>query len=149
MNQSLPEELDRESLSELPKEELVEMLIQQAQVNRKLLESIQELKQEIEKLRVIANLDSKTSSKPPLTDLLKKSEKNKSETESLTDSPKRSPGGQRGHKGKTRKGFDRVDRYEILRPQICCCGQAEFILQPVKVDFQQVAQLVECPIDPS
>lgn len=64
MNQSLPEELDRESLSQLPKEELVEMLIQQAQVNRKLLESIQELKQEIKKLRVIANLDSKTSSKP-------------------------------------------------------------------------------------
>jgi hypothetical protein len=54
-HQSLPEELDRESLSKLPKEELVEMLIQQAQVNRKLLESIQELKQEIEKLRVIAN----------------------------------------------------------------------------------------------
>jgi transposase len=44
MNQSQPEELDRESLSQLPKEELVEMLIQQAQVNRKLLESIQELK---------------------------------------------------------------------------------------------------------
>lgn len=147
MNQSQPEELDRESLSQLPKEELVEMLIQQAQVNRKLLESIQELKQEIEKLRVIANLDSKTSSKPPSTDLLKKSEKNKSKTESLTDSPKRSPGGQVGHKGKTHKGFDRVDRYEILRPQICCCGQAEFILQPIKVDFQQVAQLVECPIE--
>lgn len=60
MNQNLPEELDRESLSHLPKEELVEMLIQQAQVNRELLSSIQKLKQEIEKLRVIANLDSKT-----------------------------------------------------------------------------------------
>ncbi|MCC5670221.1 transposase, partial [Nostoc sp. CHAB 5784] len=33
------------------------------------------------------------------------------------------------------------------RPQICCCGQAEFILQPIKVDFQQVAQLVKCPIE--
>ena len=144
---NLPQELDPERLRQLPKEELVEMIIQQAIVNRELLSSIQELKQEIEKLRVIGNLDSKTSSKPPSTDLLKKSEKNKPETKSLADSPKRSPGGQPGHKGKTRKGFDRVDRYEILRPQICSCGQAEFILQPVKVEFQQVAQLVELPIE--
>ncbi|MEH2119113.1 IS66 family transposase [Nostoc sp.] len=147
MNQNLPQELDRESLSQLPKEELVEMILRQAIVNRELFSSIQELKQEIEKLRVIANIDSKTSSKPPSTDLLKKSEKNKPETESLADSPKRSPGGQPGHKGKTRKGFDRVDRYEILRPRICSCGQAEFILEPVKVEFQQVAQLVELPIE--
>ncbi|AUB35596.1 Mobile element protein [Nostoc flagelliforme CCNUN1] len=77
---NLPQELDPERLRQLPKEELVEMIIQQAQVNRELLSSIQELKQEIEKLRVIGNLDSKTSSKPPSTDLLKKSEKNKPET---------------------------------------------------------------------
>lgn len=144
---NLPQELDPERLRQLPKEELVEMIIQQAIVNRELLSSIQELKQEIEKLRVIGNLDSKTSSKPPSTDLLKKSEKNKPSSEPLADSPKRFPGGQPGHKGKTRKGFDTVDRYEILRPQICCCGQAEFIFQPVKVEIQQVAQLVERPIE--
>lgn len=93
MNKDLPPELERERLNELPKEELVEMIIQQASVNRELLSSIQELKQEIEKLRVIADLDSKTSSKPPSTDLLKKSEKNKPETESFADRPKRSLGG--------------------------------------------------------
>src|ERR1051325_11161898 len=147
MNQNLPQELDRESLSQLPKEELVEIILRQAIVNRELLSSIQELKQEIEKLRVIANLDSKTSSKPPSTDLLKKSEKNLPETESLAPRPKRAPGGQPGHKGKTRKGFDTVDRYEILRPQRCCCGQAEFTFEPVKVEIQQVAQLAQRPIE--
>jgi transposase len=147
MNKDLPPELERERLNELPKEELVEMIIQQVIVNRELLSSIQELKQEIEKLCVIADLDSKTSSKPPSTDLLKKSEKNKPETESFAPRPKRAPAGQPGHKGKTRKGFDRVARYEILRPQRCCCGQAEFILEPVKVEFQQVAQLAQRPIE--
>ncbi|MEH2390683.1 MAG: hypothetical protein V7K21_03075 [Nostoc sp.] len=87
-NINLPQQLEQENLSQLPKQELVKIIIQQALVNKELLLSIQELKQEIEKLRVIENLDSKISSKLPSTDLLKKSEKNKPSTESFVDRPK-------------------------------------------------------------
>ncbi|NEO41047.1 MAG: hypothetical protein F6J90_33875 [Moorea sp. SIOASIH] len=55
------------------------------------------------------DLDSQTSSKPPSSDLLKKSEKKPSLPSESNTSAKRKPGGQPGHKGKTRKGFGRVD----------------------------------------
>ena len=65
MNQSLPEKFDRESLSQLSTEELVDMLIEQANITQQLQEIILELQQEIERLKVSRDLDSKTSSKPP------------------------------------------------------------------------------------
>ena len=110
---------DPESLSQLSKSELVQLIIYQQKI-------IEELKQEIAKLKISRDLDSQTSSKPPSTDLLKKSEKESSETEEQQKS-KRKPGGQPGHMGKTRKGFARVarlrrgfaDRHQILRPEKC------------------------------
>lgn len=99
MMNNQPQQLDPESLSQLPKEELVKIIIQQAIVNTQLLSSIEELKQEIEKLRVSRDLDSKTSSKPPSTHLLKKPELKLPETEAEAASPKRKPGGQPGHAG--------------------------------------------------
>jgi len=73
--------------------------------------AIEQLTLEVNQLKVSQNLDSQTSSKPPSTDLLKKPEK-KAPTDPLTatEAPKRKPGGQPGHVGKTRKGFGRVDR---------------------------------------
>jgi transposase len=123
-----------EELYQLPKEKLVLM--------------IQALKAELARLKEIVNKDSKTSSKPPSQDIIKKSEKKKSELDGSSDEEKRKPGGQPGHIGKTRKGFGRVDRFEILRPQFCnCCGLASFTPEPIKVETQQVAQLVEHPIE--
>lgn len=148
MNQSLSEKLDRESLSQLSSKELVNIIIEQAEIIQGLQKIIVELKQEIEQLKVSRDSDSKTSSKPPSADLLKKPEKKKSENETQTDSPKRKPGGQPGHEGKTRKGFGRVDRWEILRPKYCsCCGQTGFAPVALRVEIQQVAQLVEHPIE--
>jgi transposase len=148
MNQSLPEKLDRESLSQLSKEELVDIIIEQANVIQQFQKIILELQQEIERLKVSRDLDSKTSSKPPSSDLLQKPETKKSENESESNSPKRKPGGQLGHQGKTRKGFGRIDRFEILRPEFCtCCGHTTFVNEPVKIETQQVAQLVERPIE--
>ena len=110
--------------------------------------TINQLKQEIERLHVSRDLDSKTSSKPPSSDLLQKSEKKKPQEEPEANSPKRKPGGQPGHVGKTRKGFGRVDRYQLLKPQSCpYCGSENFIEQPVAVQRQQVARLVERPIE--
>jgi len=69
MSQILPL-FQAEDLRQLPPEKLVEIILaQQAQ--------LVQLTQEIEKLKVSLDLDSQTSSKPPSTDLLKKSEKGK------------------------------------------------------------------------
>lgn len=148
MMNNLPQQPDSESLYQLSKEQLVNIIMEQAIVIQQLQAIIEELKQEVEKLRVIRDLDSKTSSKPPSSDLLKKPENQKPQGEPEAVTPKRKPGGQPGHEGKTRKGFGRVDRYEILRPQVCTvCGYTEFSSEPVRIERQQVAQLVERPIE--
>lgn len=115
MNQSLPQELDRESLNQLSKDELVDIIIKQRKAIGELHKIIYELHLEVERLKVSRDLDSKTSSKPLSGDILKKSENKKAPLEEEPNHPKRKPGGQPGHTGKTRKGFGRVDRCEILR----------------------------------
>jgi transposase len=144
MEKNLPPKLDRESLRQLTTEQLVEMVMEQALAIEALKSRVIELESVIEKLKVSRDLDSTTSSKPPSGDILKKTENKQALSETL----KRKPGGQPGHQGKTRKGFGRVDRFEILRPQMCkCCGQREFHSEPIKIETQQVAQLVERPIE--
>lgn len=131
---------DPENLNQLSKSELVQLIISQQKI-------IEQLKQEIEKLKVSRDLDSQTSSKPPSTDLLKKSEKQSIETKEQ-QKPKRKPGGQPGHPGKTRKGFDRIDRCVLLRPEKCShCQSKIFEDSAFKVETQQVAQLVEQPLE--
>jgi transposase len=148
MEKDLPPKLDRESLKQLATEQLVELIMEQAIAIEKLRSKVLELEQEIKKLKVSRDLDSTTSSKPPSGDLLKKSEKKLEDEAQESIAPKRKPGGQPGHEGKTRKGFGRVDRFEILRPQVCsCCGQKGFCAEPIKIETQQVAQLVERPIE--
>ena len=134
--------VNSEILNQLSKKELVKMILAQQK-------ALEQLQKEIEKLKISLDLDSKTSSKPPSTDLLKKTEKAKTSPEKdSSSSPKRKPGGQPGHQGKTRKGFSRIDRIQILQPIKCSkCGQTEFLDEPVKVDSQQVAQLVDKPIE--
>lgn len=140
MSEANPAQNSRD-LNQLPPEKLVEIIVaQQTQ--------IEQLHQEIEKLKGSLTLDSQTSSKPPSSDLLKKSEKANNQTDPQNQSEKRRPGGQPGHKGKTRKGFGRVDRYCIIAPEICpTCGKLEVSREVVKVETQQVAQLVERPIE--
>jgi len=116
-------EIDLERLPQLPSSELVKIVVQQQLV-------IEQLKQEVARLKASLQKDSTTSSKPPSTDLLKKPEKPKNDAKDKSQ-PKRKPGGQPGHQGKTRKGFKRVDRYEILKPQQCIdCGSVEFVETP-------------------
>jgi transposase len=148
MKNNLPPKLNSEILKQLATEKLVEMIVEQARAIEQLKSRVIELGQEIEKLKISRGLDSTTSSKPPSSALLKKSEKKLEAQIEFRETPKRKPGGQPGHPGKTRKGFGRVDRFEILRPQVCrCCGQGEFSGEPIKIDTQQVAHLVESPIE--
>jgi transposase len=137
MNQSLPQDIDRESLNQLSKQELVEIIIEQSKVIGELQKIIYELHLEVERLKVSRDLDSKTSSKPPSGDILKKSENKKAPLEEEPNHPKRKPGGQPGHTGKTRKGFGQVDRCEILRPSDCVyCGKKAFATVAVKIEKQ-------------
>ena len=149
MEKNVPLKLERETLRQLAVDQLVDIIVEQAIATEKLNKRILELEQQVEKLKVSRDLDSKTSSKPPSGDILKKSEKKQEDNNNEEGkTPKRKPGGQAGHPGKTRKGFGRVDRWEILRPQFCeCSGVASFSLEPSKVEIQQVAQLVERPIE--
>ena len=144
MTPATPPQLpDPETLKQLSTEQLVAIILEQQRV-------IEQLTLAVNAVQVNLHLDSQTSSKPPSTDLLNKPEKAKASQQPQTDTqaPKRKPGGQPGHPGKTRKGFGKVDRYEILRPQVCPhCGSLEFVEKPVAVQVQQVAQLVERPIE--
>ena len=134
MSKQVPPQSRDEDLCQLSKEELVEI--------------IKALQTEIGRLKEILNLDSKTSSKPPSQDIIKKSEKKKFASDTSDTETKRKPGGQPGHEGKTRKGFGRVDRIEILRPELCPhCGVTHFKTDTEKVEIQQVAQLVVNPIE--
>ena len=134
MSKQEPPKPSDDDLYQLSKEELVEI--------------IKVLQAEIGQLKEILNLDSKTSSKPPSQDLIKKSEKKQSTQDSSPDEAKRKPGGQPGHEGKTRKGFGRVDRISILRPQVCQhCGGIHLTSKIENVEIQQVAQLVANPIE--
>ncbi|BAZ08726.1 transposase IS66 [Calothrix sp. NIES-4071] len=148
MDKHQPLELNRESLLQLSQGQLVDMVIEQAKSIEKLSTVITELEVEVQRLKVGRDLDSKTSSKPPSGDILKKSEQKQDPDNQEESAPKRKPGGQPGHPGKTRKGFGRVDRFEILRPEVCsCCGHASFAGEPIKIETQQVAQLVQRPIE--
>lgn len=136
---------NEEQLSQLSKKELVKLILNQQTL-------ITELQTKIEKLILSRDLDSKNSSKPPSSDLLKKPEGNQKEKQLK----KKKPGGQLGHPGTTRKGFGRVDRYELLKAETCSsCGQLLEGASPVKIEKQSVlkdtashiAVLIERPIE--
>jgi Transposase IS66 family/Family of unknown function (DUF6444) len=136
-----PDPEEQAQLNQLSKEELVSLVMEARQ-------KLKELEERIIQLTISLNLDSKTSSKPPSTDLLKKSEKPKPTSQEEESKPKRKPGGQPGHQGSTRKGFNRIDRVSILSPVQCShCGTALAETTVVKTEKQQVAQLVARPIE--
>ncbi|MEG4830917.1 IS66 family transposase [Microcoleus sp. F8-D3] len=137
--------LKMEIVDQYSREELVKIVLTQ----QKLIEKLQ---QELEKLKERQPTNSKISSKPPSSDLIQKSETakldNSKESESKSESePKRKPGGQPGHTGKTRKGFGRVDKYQISTPDSCShCGSRE-LSDTIGYSSQQVACLVARPIE--
>jgi transposase len=119
METNLPRKLERDILKQLATEQLVEMIIEEGKSIEKLTNKVVELEKEIEKLKVSRDLDSIRLWKAPSGDILKKSENKQQEKPEENQTPKRKPGGQAGHRGKTRRGFGGVDRFEILGPQVC------------------------------
>ncbi|NJN56179.1 MAG: IS66 family transposase [Leptolyngbyaceae cyanobacterium SL_5_9] len=136
----IPAIAERAQLLQTPNEQLVEIVLRQQEVIEQLVEAV-------ERLKHTANSDSQSSSKPPSSDIHKRSER-KSDTEGKATADKRKAGGQPGHEGKTRKGFGRVDRYEVVRPEQCVdCGGVRFAAEPVRVRGFVVAELVEPTIE--
>ena len=70
MKKNLPLKLDREILLQLSPEQLVDIIIEQAIATEKLNKRILELEQQVQKLRVSRDLDSKISSKPPSIEIV-------------------------------------------------------------------------------
>ncbi|MEO3706166.1 hypothetical protein [Trichormus azollae] len=124
MEKNLPRKLDTEILNQLATEQLVEIIVEEGKSIEKLTNRVVELEKEIEKLKVSRDLDRIRLWKPPLGDIVKKSENKQQEKPEGNQIPKRKLGRQAGHRGKTRRGFGGVDRFEILGPQVCgWCGQ--------------------------
>ena len=92
---ALPKLPERETLIQLPPQQLVNIIVQQQQVIEQQQQAIEQLTQEVNRLKISLGLDSQTSSKPPSTDLLKKPEKAKEEPSPSDEAPKRKPGGNR------------------------------------------------------
>jgi transposase len=95
------------------------MIIEEGKSIEKLTNRVVELEKEIEKLKVSRDLDSIRLWKAPSGEILKKSENKQQEKLEENQTPKQKPGGQASYRGKTRKGFSGVDRFEILGPQVC------------------------------
>jgi transposase len=128
---------EKTAIEQLSQAELVELVLGLQKI-------IEELQEKLAIATDKSRTNSKTSSQPPSLDLIQKSEKAKEQTE---EEPKKKPGGQPGHQGKTRKGFGRVDRYEISNPSECqWCGSRE-LSEAISHQTQQVACLVSKPIE--
>ncbi len=128
---------EKNEIEQLSQAELVELVLGLQKI-------IEELKEKLAIATGKSRTSSKTSSLPPALDLIQKSEKAKVSEE---EEQKKKPGGQPGHQGKTRKGFGRIDRYELNKPEICqWCGSRE-LSEAISFQTQQVACLVAKPIE--
>jgi transposase len=126
MEKNLPLKIDTDMLKHLATEQVVEIITEEGKSIEKLTNRVVQLEKEIEKLKVSRDLDSIRLWKAPSGDILKKTENKQQQKLEENHTPKRKPGGQAEHRGKTRKEFGGVDRFEILGPQVCgWCGQGE------------------------
>jgi transposase len=131
-----PPQFERADLEKMTVPILVDVILRQQ-------EATQALYEEVERQKAINNRDSKDSSKPPSSDILKRSEKAKIEPE---EEGKKRAGGQPGHQGKTRKGFGRVDKFETITPEACPnCGSQNW--EGIGTKVRQTARLVAQPIE--
>lgn len=132
----IPAVAEREKLTQTPTEKLVDLVLRQQEI-------IQQLLEEVERLKGKGNSDSRSSSKPPSSDIHKRSEK-KQPSPAEAQQGKRKPGGQPGHPGRTRQGFGRIDRQIVVRPEECPgCGETVFADPPLRVRQYPVAELAE------
>jgi hypothetical protein len=120
-------------LAEVPEVQLLIELV------RKQQQQIEQLKDELSKLK---HRSSHNSSVPPSQDLLKKPSRKEA----------RKPGKKRGpkydHPGSTRNGFGQANQIVRLSLETCpVCGRGVTVVEQAPVKVQQVADLVEKPVE--
>ncbi|WP_159783538.1 IS66 family transposase [Sodalinema gerasimenkoae] len=129
-----------EAFHQLSKLELVALVLHQQALLEQLLGQVERLKRLIDK-------GAQTSSKPSLSDLIRRSEKAQGDKESAQEDS-RKPLVQLGHRGTTRKGFGRGNPYEVLEPRRCpVSGGQHFQDKEYSRVTEVVAQLVERPVE--
>ena len=110
---------------------------QLAAENQQLREQVEQLSTQVHELKGRVDKDSHNSSKPPSTDGYTK------KARSLRESSGKKPGGQAGHRGRTRHLVETPDEVIVLRPQTCAHCQAS--LQGVQAEGCQRRQMVDLP----
>jgi hypothetical protein len=101
------------------KKEIKEINDRHEAAANELVAKIENLTEEVRKLRAQIDKNSSNSSKPPSSDGFKKPPKNIPNGRVKTD---RKSGGQRGHKGNIPVLFETPDETIDLRPAVCECG---------------------------
>lgn len=128
------------TLAELPEvQALVELVSKQQQQIEAQQQQIEKLKDELSKLK---NRSSQNSSVPPSQDLLKKP----SRKEAGKLGKKRGP--KYDHPGRTRNGFGQANQTIRWSLETCpVCGRGVTVVEQAPLKVQQVAELVEQPIE--
>ena len=141
----IPATKNREQLNQKSNEKLVDLVLRQQEVIQQLQATIEQLSEEVERLKNKETSDSRCSSKPPSSDIHKRSEQPPS---TKPQQGKRRTGAQPGHAGKTRQGFGRIDRQVVVRPETCPnCDGTTFTNPPVRVRTHIVAELADPAIE--
>ncbi len=133
-------ELKREELEQLDKSELIEIILLMQQHIHLLEQQIATHSAEIQKLKAQLSKDSRTSSKPPSSDGVRKRTR---KTQSLRQKQGRSSGGQPGHTGKTLTQVAEPDYQEIHA--VCSCPKCAADLRDVEVEALERRQVFDIP----
>lgn len=121
----------QEELNRMTSEQKDQLIMQLFDALEALTARVAELEKQVAKT-------SRNSSKPPSSDGLRKG------PAQPRQKGKRSSGGQKGHKGSTRRMVDQPDRVEVLHPQgTCPCGGA---LEALPARVKERRQQIEIPM---
>lgn len=122
-----------QELNDLSREELIQIILKQAQLIEALQKEIEVLRLKIEKLQKKPPTTSKNSSQPPSRD---------QKSGRLVNRPKRKHGPAQGHEKHERKFVERPDQVVELKAKSCSCCQADLSEQVGElVDVNQITEL--------
>src|SRR5512147_2693560 len=120
-------------LNDLSREELIQIILKQAQLIDAMQKEMQVLRLKIEKLQKKPPTNSKNSSQPPSHD---------QKPGRLVNRPKRKHGPAQGHAKHERKFVERPDQVVELKAKSCSCCHADLSEQAAElVDVNQIAEL--------
>lgn len=127
------------TLAKLPEVQLlIELVLKQQQIEAQ-QQQLEKLKEELSKLK---HRTSDNSSVPPSQDLLKKPSRKGKDKRGKKRGPKYD------HPGTTRNGFGQADHIQLLSLETCPeCNRALSLMTQAPVKVQQVAELVEKPVE--